>query len=573
MAHMCSTPGAGVEIFSCYNRAQSSPMITRMLGESGLETISAPTGEPMESDAEIEELHRRCGVFTEDTTARSMLGSIGWTDTADLACACLLDPCVGEGAFLVPAAEALVGSLRRTGIPLTNETLDGRIIGFEIHRRSFHKARAKIRSALRRLGVDSGLARSLASTWVSNGDFLLRDFGESRFTHLVANPPYLRWANIPPALSTAYRAALPGECTSGDLSVAFIARMIELAADGARIALLSPDRWLYAVYAERFRSHWMKRVCIEHVERVDSWRVFRSSVSTYPVIARLTKASRCDRAGEGLHPSLTDGASLAAVVDGWWRRFPDVEEVGCEIRVGPALGCEAAFVGRKENLDVEKELLIPCLRPREIVGDQVVWGGNSVINVHSPGGDLISLDRFPRALRHFEAFKGRLQARACVKGKKGQRHSDRWYRTIDRLDPEVWSRNKILLPEIVRIPRIALDDDGYLPSHGIYAIFSDVWPLPVLRDLMASGVFGLVMECIAPRLNGNYKRCYKRFLSRVPLPFWNGLEHRVRSDLAAVCADRDRKRFSEIIARLYEVDTEFLLRFATSEWRASIDLE
>jgi hypothetical protein len=502
-----------------------------------------------------------------------MLGSTGWTDSADLSRTCLLDPCVGDGAFIIPALEALVGSLRRTGTPLTTETLGGRITGFEIHRGSLDRARTGIRSALRRFGVDSGLARSLASTWVRSEDFLLRDFAEDRFTHLVANPPYLRWASLPPGLSTAYRDDLPPECTSGDLSVAFIARMIDLAADGARIALLSSDRWLHAAYAERFRSRWMSRVRIEHIVRANPERVFCSPVSAYPIIAHLTKVSRCDRADEGCRPSQTDDASLAAVVDGWCRRFPTIEETGCEIRVGPALGCEAAYVGRKEDLDVEKELLIPYLGPREIVGDRVVWGGNSAINVHSPAGDLISLEQFPRALRHFEAFEDRLRERACVKGKPASGNSARWYRTIDRLDPKVWSRHKILMPEIIHSPRIALDGDGLLPSHGIYAIFSDVWPLPVLRDLMASGVFGLVMECIAPRLNGNYKRCYKRFLSRLPLPFWDDLEQRVQSNLAAACADRDRACFSEIVAHLYEVDTEFLLRFATSDWRASVDLE
>ncbi len=542
-----------------------------MLGESGLQPTSVSTCGQAGSDAEIEELHQRCGVFTENTTARSMLRSIGWTDAADLSYSCLLDPCVGDGAFLLPAVASLIGSLRRTGAPLTRVTLEDRISGFEIHRESLDQARSRIRSVLQRLEVDSDLAHSLVCTWIRREDFLLRDFGTRRYSHLIANPPYLRWASLPLGLSTTYREALPGECTSGDLSVAFIARMIDLAADGAGIALLSPDRWLHATYAERFRNRWMRRVRIEQVERVDAGHVFRSPVSAYPIVARLTKDAGSDRTGSGFSSSQTDEAQLSVVVDGWRKRFPAIEEAGCEIRVGPALGHEAAFVGQEEDLDVEKELLTPYLRPREIVADRVRWGGDSAINVYSAGGTLISSERFPRALRHLEAFRDRLEKRACVKSKPGVGQSDRWYRTIDRVDPKVWARPKILVPEIIRRPRIALDDAGHLPSHGIYAVFSDAWPLPVLRDLLASGVFGLVMECIAPRLNGNYKRCYKRFLSRLPLPFWEGLEQRARSDLAAACADHDRTRFSEIIARLYEVDVELLSRFATSDWRASID--
>jgi methylase of polypeptide subunit release factors len=42
-----------------------------------------------------------------------------------------------------------------------------------------------------------------------NDDFLLRDFQGATFTHVVANPPYLRWGKLPEGLSAAYRARLP----------------------------------------------------------------------------------------------------------------------------------------------------------------------------------------------------------------------------------------------------------------------------------------------------------------------------------------------------------------------------
>lgn len=513
---------------------------------------------------EIAELHDRCGIFTRDSTARAMLGNIGWTEQADLSRARLLEPCFGEGAFIIPAAETLIASLRRTATPLTRETLAGRILGAEIHGRAFQKAGKALASALEGMGVDETLAMWLRDAWLRNEDFLLCDFQSTTFTHVVANPPYARWAHLPEGLSKTYRTLLPRSWTSGDLSVAFVAKMIDLTAGGGRLALLSTDRWMHAAHAETFRDQWLRKVRIDRVENVNAREVFSSPVSTYPVIAILTRAEAGDEA-----PLVTwQGADkdMSAIVADWMARFPSIIQVGCEVRVGPALGYEEAFVGR--SLDVEEELLIPYLRPREICGDGLVWEGDRMIGVHAPGRGLIDLRRYPRAARHLERFRQRLERRACVKRKNGAEH---WYRTIDRVDRALWARDKILLPEIFCRPRIALDEGGHVPAHGLYAIFSTSWPLPVLRDLLASGVLGAVMECIAPRIGGGCKRCYKRFLSRLPLPRWDALPEETRQGLAASSSAGDRVGFTELIADIYGVDIDVLWKHATLDWGGSRD--
>jgi len=513
---------------------------------------------------EIAELHARCGIFTQDSTARKMLGRIGWDEQEDLSRARFLDPCVGEGAFIVPAVETLIASLRRTATPLSRETLAGRILGMEIHRPVFRKAREAVGAALVRMGVDEPLASWTRDDWVRNDDFLLRDFQGATFTHVVANPPYLRWGKLPQGLSGTYRACLPGAWTSSDLSVAFIAKMIDLTADGGRLAILSSDRWMHAAHAERFREGSLRKVRIDHVEKVDPREVFDTPVSTYPVIAVLTRADAGDAAP--LPAMQVADKSLRAIVEGWMSRFPSIVKAGCEIRVGPALGREAAFVARA--LDVEEALLSPYLRAREIVGDRLAWEGNRVISVHAPSGGLIDLRRYPRAARHLGRFRQRLEERACVTGDKC---AGQWYRTIDRVDPTLWARNKILLPEIFRVPRIALDQGGYVPAHSIYAIFSASWPLPVLRDLLACGVLGVVMDCIAPRIGGGCKRCYKRFLSRLPLPRWDALPEETRQGLVASSAARNRDGFTERIVGVYEVEIDLLWQHATRDWCSSWD--
>jgi hypothetical protein len=219
---------------------------------------------------------------------------------------------------------------------------------------------------------------------------------------------------------------------------------------------------------------------------------------------------------------------------------------------------------------VEQALLSPYLRPRELVGDSIIWVGDRVLGVHAIGGGLIDLQRYPEAARHLERFRKGLESRACVKDGDG---AGQWYRTIDRVDPTLWARHKILLPEIFRVPRVALDEGGHVPAHSLYAIFSSRWPLPVLRDLLACGVLGAVMDRIAPRIGGGSKRCYKRFLSRLPLPRWEDLSEETREGLAASSAAGDRHRFTERIAAIYGVEIAVLWQHATLDWRGSQDRE
>jgi hypothetical protein len=119
--------------------------------ETGMGSKITALQEP-ERKRETAELHDRCGIFTQDSTAREMLGSIGWTEQEDLSRARLLDPCIGEGAFIVPAVETLIASLKRTGTPLTRETLAGRILGLEIHGPAFARQGKAVGSALLRIG-------------------------------------------------------------------------------------------------------------------------------------------------------------------------------------------------------------------------------------------------------------------------------------------------------------------------------------------------------------------------------------------------------------------------------------
>ena len=247
-------------------------------------------------DDDISDLHMRCGIYTRLKTANSILTKIGWKESNNLEKSCLLEPCAGDGSFLVAAVRELIRSFRKHKNPLNFHTLSNRIIAFEIHPIEAERARAAIVVELMKLRVNVLVARWLVNKWVRSDDFLLTHIRNNSITHVVANPPYIRWRNIPAALAKAYRSALPFETTRGDLCVSFIARIIDIVSPNTRIGLLSSDRWLYAVYAEKFRSEWLPKVEIKELLPVDPSCAFQRVVATYPLICIMHREAQINLA-------------------------------------------------------------------------------------------------------------------------------------------------------------------------------------------------------------------------------------------------------------------------------------
>ena len=135
--------------------------------------------------------------------------------------------------------------------------------------------------------------------------------------------------------------------------------------------------------------------------------------------------------------------------------------------------------------------------------------------MHDDGGSLVDLVDFPKLRGRFDRHRLVLEKRSIVvKGKAI------WYRPIDRVRRADWDRPKLLVPELARVPRIARDESGAIPSHGLYAIFGPDDDLAVLGRMLSSGGLARLLEGRAPRVSGGYVRCYRRFLDSLPLADW-----------------------------------------------------
>jgi hypothetical protein len=284
--------------------------------------------------------------------------------------------------------------------------------------------------------------------------------------------------------------------TGGDLFVPFLDRALEALEAGGRCGFLCTDRWRYMAFAEEFRKRWLPLLDIVEESPLEPREAYQNEVGAYPSLLIATKRSSPREPDRRARPNR--GSTLA--------------DLGCRIRVGPALGHAKAFVLAEGDEDVEEELLVPWVASSEILEGMTEWSGRRVIALHADDGSLRDLARYPLLRARLERHKSVLSRRAIVR-----KSGSPWYRPIDCVRASDWAAPKLLVPELSRVPRLAIDRSGAIPSHGVYAIFPPEGEADALYERLRDGRLAAALDGIAPKVRNGYVRCYKRFLSMIRL--------------------------------------------------------
>ena len=523
-------------------------------------------------------MHSVSRIYTRAEIASAVLDMIGWRSDVDLSDKRLLEPSAGAGVFACIAAERLVESRRARGLKTNVAAMAKAIRAYEIFPRAAAQATANIKSSLIRSGLTERDAGRLAAVWVKSADFLLES-QLPEFTHIVGNPPYVRWSKIPSALRMRYESALPPRIARGDLCAAFLYKCADLLAHSGTLGFVCSDRWLRTAYGAELRAFLGELVLTAHLE-IHDMHAFDRMVDAYAAITLLKRtatktASRrtwfarpqtlrqlhsCARSLSSFGRSaylrrIDDPLRHTAAISIPCReqeralrdaelRFPSIEDAGCRVRVGAALGHTPAFVlnrGEAERL-VERELLLPYVSSRDIQEDGTVRCTRSIINVFRPDKDLIDLKLYPRARRHLLAYKSELSNRSCV------HRRECWYRTIDCIDHNFARTPKILIAGIALHPRMTLAFKTLQPGNSVYALLSSEWPLLALYRVLKAGILGLFANAYSPRISGNCLRFHGVVLKKIRLPYWHDVPDEVKRALLKKGKGND---LSACVARLY----------------------
>lgn len=518
-----------------------------------------------------------CQFFTRENIAELCLGHV--TLPKNLLSMRLLEPAAGQGAFFLPLLGRLVRSCRRQRVSF--DGLRPIIRAYEIDAQVATELSLQTEMALEALGVGGPTARRIVRDWIRNEDFLEARL-RARFTHIVGNPPYIRWDAIPSVLRDSYKARFTSFKQRADLYVAFIEHALSLLDERGQLGFLCPGTWTRNVYGGAVREAFTTLGQLKTIIDFSDAESFETSADAYPhffvfqkggkgptKIRSMAGRDKIRLSGKTIvrtfHPSasplfLSRDLAATKTVKAAHKRFPRIEEAGCTIRVGSATGCNAVFLGSKQQLPIEQSRLLPFVNAHSIERGMVHWSGTCIVNVFDAQGKVVTLAQFPRMAAYLRRHKTQLQARAKASKSKV------WWRSIDSLHPDWHAAKKLLVIDVSATPVIGLDNVGYCAGSGVYQIKSRDWPLAELLVFLSAGVLGLFVSALSAGAANGFHRFQKNQIAAVHLPRWDQLDARWKKKFKTARRAKKGNAILKLVAELYECDASLLANYVARDW-------
>ena len=531
-------------------------------------------------------MEARGAIFTRPEVVDFILDLVGYTDTEPIHRRKVLEPSFGEGEFLIPIARRLLSAY------MSHSNVRQRIVedlvdcvrAVELAETAFEETRERLKAIMLDVGLPLPNVIAILDRWLIRGDFLLERL-HSSFDYVVGNPPYVRQELIPDALVKEYRRHFYTLYDRADLYVPFIEKSLLLLSPKGTLGFICADRWMKNRYGGPLRRLVAERFHLKYYVDMTDTPAFLSEVTAYPAVTVISNENQGPT--RLAHRPLIDAPSLTALanalraqsvdskvmeVDGiasnsdpWVledfkglklvRRleaeFPSIEQSGCKVGIGVATGADSVFIANFENLDVEEDRKLPLARTKDIRGGVVQWEGYGVLNPFDNTGSLVNLDKYPKLAAYLDEHEQVLRSRHV-----GKNNPNAWYRTIDRIYPDLATKPKLLIPDINGASQIVYEDGHLYPHHNLYFITSDEWDLRALRAVLMSGIGRLFVSTYSTKMRGGYLRYQAQYLRRIRLPRWKDISLTLRTALASAAESEDVASAHQATSELYNLSSE-----------------
>jgi len=530
-------------------------------------------------------------VFTRGEVVDFILDLVGYTEDQPLYTLRLLEPCFGDGHFLRPVIQRLLSAWRKSkGSGSIVESLGRALQAVELHHNTFHTSRQLIIDELIKADVTTHSAQLLADRWLVQGDFLLTPFDE-HFDFIVGNPPYVRQELIPAPLLKEYRRRYQTIYDRADLYIPFIERSLLMLKDGGNLGLICADRWMKNRYGGPLRNFIAENFHLKIFVDMAETQSFHQVVDAYPAITvirrekpgvtRISHSPTIDRTSlsklarelksktplkqksaireiaqisNGTEPWLLGLSAQTALLRRFELALPTIEEAGCKVGIGVATGADKEFIGEYQALDVEPDRKLPLVMTRDIVSGEVQWRGLGVINPFQADGHLVKLAEYPRLARYLNKRKDVIAKRHCAR-----KSPSNWYRTIDRISPDLAQTPKLLIPDIKINANIVFEPGELYPHHNLYYITSATWNLRALQAVLLSSVARLFITAYSIKMRGGYLRYQAQYLRRIRIPYWQDVPIDLRAQLIESAERHDIEGCNEAVYQLYGLTAQELI--------------
>jgi hypothetical protein len=261
-----------------------------------------------------------------------------------------------------------------------------------------------------------------------------------------------------------------------------------------------------------------------------------------------TRVTEVTRAAKGDEPWMLDSPDQLSLVRRVEAQYPTIEDAGCKVGIGVATGADQVFIGAFDELDVEPDRKLPLVMTRDILDGFVKWRGFGVINPFGPDGKLVSLSSYPKLAMYLETHGSAIKARHVSK-----KNPQGWYRTIDRIYPELTLMPKLLIPDIKGEAHIVYEPGKLYPHHNLYFITADKWDLHALQAVLLSDITRTFISLYSTKMRGGYLRFQAQYLRRLRIPHWRDVPAKLRAELIKAGTSRDPAACNAASEALYKV--------------------
>jgi len=521
-------------------------------------------------------------VYTKRWVVELILDLSGYRSDDNLVDRLAIEPAAGNGAFLGPMIERLVASCRKLDRSLSD--CRHSLLAYELDEHSAARARAAAQETLIRHGTAVPLAKQLADAWVRNQDYLL-DADHKQADFIIGNPPYVRLEEIPEETASVYRSAYPTMRGRADLYVAFFEAALRQLHKGGVCAFICADRWMRNQYGAELRQLISSAYSVELLLSMHHADAFHDDVDAYPAITVIRHAplhstivASADQNAEQIEPyqlattlraqsvTILPQGIRRAVLHTWFTgsapwpchspeqlallrqledQFPPLE-TSTKVGIGVATGNDRIYITTDPEL-VEASRLLKLALAKDLEDGEVRWSGHYLVN---PWNDeeLVDLRAYPKLHTYYEHHAAELKKRHTAKT-----NSDKWYKTIDRVNHTLTRTHKLYIPDIKDALEPVLDRGETYPHHNLYFIQSDEWDLEVLGGLLLSKIGQFFVESYGVRMRGGYLRFQAQYLRRIRVPAPQSLSSIQSKELKEAFRLRDKPRATQAALDIYRI--------------------
>jgi hypothetical protein len=526
-------------------------------------------------------------VFTRPEIVDLILDLAGYVAGGErLAARRVLEPSCCDGAFVVRVVLRLIDSEREHASPIAwnDPLLDGALRAADISRASIQRARDAVLRQLVAAGCPRPRALALVDRWFVETDFLLAPW-EPGFDLVVGNPPYVRIEDVPRPVLAQYRSLYATTTDRADLYVAFIERGLELLSSGGVLAFITANRFAKNQYGRALRKLIAERFRVRHYLNLEHTQPFLSDVSAYPAILVIdrqrgqpTRAATLESIDPTMLRAVRDGAlgpekptGLLSEFEAWYpdgapwvttcrREHADLSTVrrmltllegsapGTKVGIGVATGADGVFILDEFHPEIEADRQIPLALARGVANERISWSGHYLLNPFDDAGAgvLVSLDEYPGLGAYLERHTDQLMRRHVAR-----QRPNTWYRTIDRIWPELQQRPKLLIPDIQR-PHdtvVGFDPGKLYPHHNLYWITSEGWDLRALKTILRSSFALAQVRAHSVQMRGGSVRWQAQTLRKLRIPALGSISDTAMADLVELAESGSQPEIDAAVER------------------------